>query len=117
MALTAAAAIALLQVVMSSTFTHTGQKLQRLESQRAELQALIYETEADVAVLASLERTERVARDRLGMVPARPGDYITVAVEAPSGALLPRPLLDVTAAAPSEERPWWQEIIEALSLP
>jgi hypothetical protein len=102
---------------MSSTFTHTGQKLQRLESQRAQLQALIYEAEADVAVLASLERTERVARDRLGMVPARPGDHIAVAVEAPSGALLPRPILDVATPAPSEDRPWWQEILESLSLP
>lgn len=116
-ALTVAAAIALLQVVMSSTFTYTGQRLQVLEGQRAELQAEIYQAEADVAALASLERTERVARDRLGMVAATPQAYVSVDVESPSGALLPRPLLNIEQQTGDQERVWWQDLIAALPLP
>ena len=53
-----------------------------LEQQRADLQAQIYQTEADVAALASLDRTERIARDRLGMVPARVSQYVSVSVRS-----------------------------------
>jgi hypothetical protein len=118
-ALTVAAAIALLQVVLSSTFTHTGQQLRDLELRRSELQAQIYQTEADIAALASLDRTERIARDRLGMVPARVNKYVSVAVEAPMGALLPRPIVQVSQpeTAASEEQPWWRALLKALPLP
>jgi hypothetical protein len=118
-ALTVAAAIALLQVILSSTFTHTGQQLRNLELQRAELQAQIYQTEADVAALASLERTERVARERLGMVPARVNQYVAVAVEAPAGALLPRPLVQIAPqdVGSEDETPWWRALLQALPLP
>ena len=117
-ALTVAAAIALLQVVLSSTFTYTGQKLRDLEQRRTELQAAIYQTEADIAALASLERTERVARDRLGMVPARVSQYVSVSVESPSGALLPRPVVRGTSTGPAQaEEPWWRALLQALPLP
>lgn len=90
-----------------------------LETRRAELQAQIYQTEADVAALASLDRTERIASDRLGMVPARVNKYVSVNVEAPMGALLPRPIVQIaprdTGAA--QEQPWWQAIFQALPLP
>jgi hypothetical protein len=116
-ALTVAAAIALLQVTLSSTFTHTGQQLRDLEQRRTELQAQIYQTEADVAALASLERTERIARERLGMVPARVSQYVAVSVEAPSGALLPRPVGEISAGAHAGSEPWWRALIQALPLP
>lgn len=119
-AVTVAAAIALLQVILSSTFTHTGQQLRDLEMQRAELQAEIYQTEADIAALASLDRTERVARDRLGMVPARVNQYVSVDVQAPQGALLPRPVVQLEPPADSkanEEEPWWRALVPALPLP
>jgi len=118
-ALTVTAAIALLQVVLFSTFTHTGRQLTDLELRRAELQAEIYQTEADIAALASLDRTERVARDRLGMVPARVNQYVSVSVEAPSGALLPRPLVQITPQeeTPSQVQSWWRTLIQALPLP
>ena len=116
-ALTVAAAIALLQVILSSTFTHTGQQLRDLEVRRAGLQAEIYQTEADIAALASLDRTERVARDRLGMVPARVNQYVSVGVEAPSGALLPRPVVQPAQSPATEEQPWWRALIQALPLP
>jgi hypothetical protein len=116
-ALTVAAAIALLQVILSSTFTYTGQKLHELELQRAELQAAIYETEADIAALASLERTERVARERLGMVPARVSQYVAVSVESPSGALLPRPITGAASDGSQATEPWWRVLLQALPLP
>ena len=118
-ALTVAAAIALLQVILSSTFTHTGQQLRNLEQQRAELQAQIFQTEADIAALASLERTERVARERLGMVPARVNQYVAVSVEGPSGALLPRPLVQIAPpeTVSGEGQAWWRALIQALPLP
>jgi len=117
-ALTVAAAIALLQVVLSSTFTHTGQQLRLLEQRRADLQAQVREMEAEVAALASLERTERVARDRLGMVPARQEHYISVSVEAPSGALLPRPIVTTTGGnAEPQNEPWWRAFFKALPFP
>jgi hypothetical protein len=102
---------------MSSTFTYTGQKLQQLEGQKADLQARVYQLEADVAALASLDRTERIARERLGMVPARDGEFISVSVEAPGGALLPRPLLELQAPYESPAEPWWRELLARLPRP
>jgi cell division protein FtsL len=116
-ALTVAAAIALLQVVMSSSFTHTGHQLQRLQDQRSQLKAEIYELEAEVAALASLERTERAARERLGMTAVQPRAFIEVNVEAPSGPLLPRPLLSLRAEAVGPAKPWWRTLFEALPIP
>ena len=117
-ALTVAAAIALLQVVLSSTFTYTGQKLRDLEQRRAALQAEVYQVEADIAALASLERTERVARDRLGMVPAPASRYLSVSVQSPSGVLLPRPLVqDMVRDRSQAQEPWWRALLQALPLP
>ena len=102
---------------MSSSFTHTGAKLQTLEAQRSDLQAQIYDLEAEVAALASLERTERMARERLGMIPAKNQAYVSVSVEAPSGPLLPRPLLDLKADSRSDSSPWWRALLEFLPRP
>jgi cell division protein FtsL len=109
-------AIALLQVIQSSTFTHTGQQMQQLEAERALLKAEVYDLEADVARLASLDRTEQVARDQLGMIRARNVDYLSVGVEAPEGALLPRPLV-VPPEDDGSTEPWWRSLYEALPLP
>ena len=112
----AAAAIALLQVVQTSNFTHTGQQLQRLEAERSLLKAEVYDLEAEVAALSSLDRTERAARERLGMIPARSIEYVAVEIEAPSGPLLPRPLVSPRLEQPDGE-PWWQSMLKALPLP
>jgi cell division protein FtsL len=113
--LACAAAIALLQVLQSSSFTHTGRELQRLERERTVLAAQVHQLEADVAALSSLERTERAARERLGMVPATRIEHITVAEALPSGPLLPRPLLSPGEAQRDErEERWWQSFLKAL---
>ena len=109
-----AAIIALLQVVQSSNFANTGQKLQQLESQRTQLSGQIQQLKADVAALSSLDRTERAARDRLGMVPAVRSQYISVDVAPPAGPLLPRPLLATPTQAQIKVDSWWQSLIKAL---
>jgi cell division protein FtsL len=113
--MTLAVTIALLQVLQSSNFANTGHQLQILEQQKTDLTAQQHQLEAEVAALASLDRTERAARDRLGMVPARNIQYVSVNVEAPDEPLLPRPLLKLKPAeVPSE--PWWRSLIKALPL-
>ncbi len=114
--MTTAAVIALLQVVQSSSFTYTGQALQQLQVERTILKAEVLEIEAEVAALASLERTERAARERLGMIRARNISYLSVQVEAPSGPLLPRPLVEPIAKQPLNEA-WWKSLFRALPLP
>lgn len=112
-ALSLAIAIALLQVAQTSGFAHTGQTMQRLERQKTDLQAEIHSLEAEVSALSSLERTDRAARERLGMVTAKRIDYLNVNVEPPSGVLLPRPII-----APDNEQapadPWWAPLVRIL---
>jgi hypothetical protein len=106
-------AIALLQVFQSGTFANTGANMQRLETERTDTLAQIHDLEADVSALASLDRTERAARDRLGMGPPLSITYISVDVPAPSGPLLPRPLTD-TPAPPPGTRAWWEKLLQVV---
>jgi len=108
-------AIALLQVAQSSGFAHTGQSLQRLERQKADLEAQVHELEAEVAALSSLERVERAARDRLAMVPPTSTGYVSVNVAPPDRLLLPRPIISAQPAGPADGAlPWWQGLVQAL---
>ena len=115
--LTVAVIIALLQVLQSSSFAHTGHQMQLLEAQKTQMQAEMHTLEAEVAALASLDRTERAARDRLGMVPARNIQYVSVSVEAPADPLLPRPLLNNAKQVQTPSEPWWRSLYKALPLP
>jgi cell division protein FtsL len=90
--------------------------LQRLEAERTALKAEVYDLEAEVAALSSLDRTERAARERLGMIQGRTITYMSVGVEAPSGPLLPRPLVTPAKERPVGE-PWWESVIRALPVP
>jgi cell division protein FtsL len=110
-------AIALFQVVQSSSFTHTGRNLQRLETQRADLTAQNHQLAAEIAALSSLDRVERAARERLGMVPARRVEHVSVGIEAPDGPLLPRPLTSATPPPAPKNETWWRSLIRALPLP
>ena len=115
-ALAISAVIALLQVVQSSSSANTGQQLQRLEAERIALKAEVYDLQAEVAHLTSLDRTERVAREQLGMIRARNVSYLDVEIEAPEGALLPRPLVEPLDEGSGVE-PWWESLYRALPLP
>ena len=110
-----AAAIALLQVFQSSSFTNTGQAIQNLEAQRIESTAHVHQLEAEVAALSSLDRVERNARERLGLVPARNVVYVRVDVAAPTDPLLPRPVVaPPTPGAPHESI--WRRLLDLLRL-
>jgi hypothetical protein len=89
--------------------------MQRLETERVDTLARIHDLEADIAALASLDRTERAARDRLGMVPATSITYIEVGVPAPAGPLLPRPLTE-TPDPIRDTRAWWEKLLQVLPI-
>jgi len=89
--------------------------MQHLETQRDDLSAQVRQLEADVATLSSLDRTERAARDRLGMIPARKTDFVVVNVQAPSDPLLPRPILNSVDHAPIKTDHWWQSLYKAIA--
>jgi hypothetical protein len=116
-ALALVAAIALLQVLQSSSVASTGENMQRLERDKAQKTAEIHQLEKDVAALSSLDRIDRNARDRLGMVPARSFQYVTVNTEAPTVPLLPRPIIDATPLPEPQSEAWWKSFIKALPLP
>jgi len=115
-AVTVAVAIALLQVFQSGTFANTGADIRRLETERTDTLARIHDLEAEVSALSSLDRTERAARERLGMVPATNVTYIGVNVPAPEGFLLPRPLTVEPTPAP-DSRSWLERLLAAVPLP
>jgi hypothetical protein len=50
------------------------------------------------------------------MVPAPRTQYIAVGVEAPIGALLPRPLIKPTPLESLEIEPWWQALLQSLQV-
>jgi cell division protein FtsL len=110
-----AAAIAVLQVVQSSGFAHTGQTLQRLETERVDAGARVHQLEAEVAALSSLDRVERQARDRLGMVAPLSTTYVEVGVPAPEGPLLPRPILKPLPDPAVESKPWWKRLLNGIA--
>ena len=119
-ALTLVAAIALIQVLQSSSIAHSAQGMRLLELRKSILQAEIHQLEADIAVLSSLDRIERSARDRLGMTPAENVTYLSVSVPASAGLLLPRPLSPValdSETTGSDSESWWQALVRALPKP
>ena len=114
------AAIALIQVLQSSSIAHSAQGMRLLELRKSISQAEIHQLEADIAVLSSLDRIERSARDRLGMTPAENVTYLSVSVPAPAGLLLPRPLSPValdSETTGSDSESWWQALVRALPKP
>jgi cell division protein FtsL len=112
--LTVAAAIAVLQVFQTSSFANTGQAMQNLEAQKVDATAQVHQLESEIAALSSLDRIERNARDRLGMVPARDITYIQVAVPAPGNPLLPRPILPAPKPTPEHSKSLVQRLIRAV---
>lgn len=112
------AAAALLPVAQTSITTETGAEIRRLEVQRGDIQARINATQADVATLASVDRVDREARERLGMVPAGRSIYVTVTQPAPVSGVPSRFLNDEEAAAPvATVAPWWKTVLSKLPKP
>lgn len=108
-AATLVAAAALLPVAQSSSTTSTGRQIQTLERERADLLASMYATQSDIASLGSVERIDREARERLGMVPADRWMYVSVANAPPAARMPARYLNQESAPRPSSRPlPWWK---------
>lgn len=116
-ALAALALAAMIQVVQSSDATSRGYQVQQLQRRRLELEAQVHQKEAEVALLASLDRVEREARTRLGMVPAEQRLYMQMSEPVPREQLLPTRFLPPAEAAPAGGgRPWWRRLLDRLPL-
>jgi len=110
------ACLGLLQVAQTSSATTTGYNLQRLENERFATQAEVHQLEAEVAVLTSIDRIDREARGRLGMVPA--GNIMTLEVhkQPPEQQLVPLRFLSETKAPQVETSSWWQKLLNLLPI-
>ncbi|HXF50584.1 MAG TPA: septum formation initiator family protein [Dehalococcoidia bacterium] len=105
------------QVLQTSDATTTGFAIQRLERQREALQAEVHNLEADVAELSSLDRIDREARERLGLVPPARTVYLKLDRPVPERQGIPTryqpaPVDDVAPEPPRE--PWWRGALRAL---
>lgn len=98
---TMVAGAALLPVVQSSKATTTGYEIRRLERQRADLEADIYNAQSDIAQLGSLERIDRDARERLGMIPATTSIVVKVDQPAPARRDVPARYLPIEDNSPA----------------
>lgn len=117
-ALAAVAVAALAQVVQSSDATTRGYEIQQLQRRQLELQAGVHQKEAEVAALASLDRIEREARTKLGMVPPQRRLDLQVSEPVPQEQLLPTRFLPPPSEPPPAPagRPWWRRILDRLPL-
>lgn len=110
----AVALLGLLQVIQTSDATSTGYNIRRLEQDRLDWSARVHRLEAEVASLTSLERVEREAQGRLGMVPAEKVLYLEVDVPPPRQQLVPRRFSPSEPGAGSAGTPWWQALLKLL---
>ncbi len=107
-----------LSLLPSSQATSTSFQIRQLEMARDDWRARLHELEAETASLASLERIDRDARERLGMVPPTETTYITVDLPAPEKQILPARFLPATEGERKEEqKSWWESLLDFLPLP
>ena len=114
LAVSAVVLLGLLQVIQTSDATKSSYNIQHLEQERQDWSAQVHSLEAEVATLTSLDRVEREARDRLGMVPAEKVLYLQVDPPPPQQQLIPRRF---AASKPSVDEPgtsWWQALLKLL---
>jgi hypothetical protein len=109
----------LLPVVQSSDATTTGYAIQKHAQELADLDAQVYNTQAEVA---QLDSTDRVRKDaaRLGLVQATPAAAaISVNAPAPDGVLLPRRFIPAPTPAPVSDvhHSMFWKVVHALPLP
>jgi cell division protein FtsL len=108
------ATAALLPVVQSSNLTTTGYEIRALEQRRSDLQAAIYNAQVDIARLGSLERVEREARGRLGMVPAERAISVQVNVPPPAPRQIPARYVPQPPPAPARPTGLWERLLARL---
>jgi hypothetical protein len=106
--------LGLLQVIQTSGATKTGYTIRGLEQERLDWSAQVHRLEAEVASLASLDRVEREATGRLGLVPAEKVIYLEADVSPPRQQLVPRRFLTSEPSAGESSTSWWQALLEFL---
>jgi cell division protein FtsL len=97
------AAAALLPVVQTRSRTSAGAETRQLERQKSDIQATIYNQQTDIAQLGSMQRIDREARERLGMVPAGNGMVVAVSQPAPEERQIPARYLPLEEAQPPHQ--------------
>lgn len=109
-AATLVAAAALLPVAQSSSATSAGHQIRDLEVRRADLTASIYASQSEVATLGSIDRIEREARGRLGMVPAERWMYVSAPAPPPVAVMPARYLNTSEVPLPqvTDSPTWWR---------
>lgn len=99
------AAAALLPVVQSSNATSAGYETRQLERRKADLQASLYNAQSEIAEQGSLQRIDREARERLGMVPSARTVVLTIDDRPPAPWQVPSRFLVPEATPAPEARP------------
>ncbi len=107
----------LLPLIVSSETTRTSSDVQQLERASNDWQARVQELQADIAFLGSLDRIEKEARERLGMVPPTETVYVTVDAPEPEAQLVPSRFLPAKKEQPRQEESWWESLLHKLPLP
>jgi cell division protein FtsL len=111
LALLVAAGLGLLQVLQTSRAATAGYELRALERERAELAAEVRLLETDVAAQARTDQVQRIAVERLGMVPPERAVRVTVAERGPAGlGLPPRYVVEPEPLRPPSFA-WWETLL------
>lgn len=110
-ALLAAAAVGLLQVLQTSHAATAGYELRALERERADLSAQVRLLEADIASTAGEGQLRELAMRRLGMV--APQATVRIALDVPAPALPALPERYVVRPQPTAPPPlaWWEQLL------
>jgi hypothetical protein len=107
----------LLPLLLSSEVIHTSGDVRQLEGVRNDWNARNQELEAEIAVLGSLDRIEKEARERLGMVPPEETIYLTVDQPAPEKQIVPLRFLLPEKRQSQDDESWWESILGLFHLP
>jgi len=117
-ALVAVGLAGLLPLLQSSQTTTTGYNIRQLDRQRNDWEARIHELEAEIASLASLDRIEKEARQRLNMQTPEQTVYLSVDVPSPDSQPVPdRFLPPKQQDSVKEDQSWWQSLLDLLPFP
>ncbi len=107
--------ISMVRVVLVSGLTTTNFDIQTLEQERLERQARVRELEREVGSLQSLERIEREAKDRLGLVPPVARESVEVNVPPPvESQLSTRHPANEEPEAGEQGSSWWRDLLKLL---
>lgn len=115
--LVAIALTGLLPLLLSSTLVTANGEVRTLERAHNDWQARIQELQAETAALGSLDRIEKEARGRMGMVPPGETVYITVDQPAPEKQIVPLRFLPPEKDQSRQEESWWEAILGMFPLP